>query len=369
MDSLRLLALDCPSMQPEELASGLSYLLDRAPSLPGTLAGALLVANPTAGGFTRPSYARQRHAELKTLKERAASLPVKTGRPKLELCLTKQPSHAGELARDFFAAARAKGLRDNEFRLVMPAGGDGTSHEVLSALMELPPDERRHYAVLRLPFGTGNDGSDGRDLLVCLGRLLGPCEAAAKAAILVTPKLAGGKGQIWSFNIASFGIDAYTVHMTNKFKTIFPGDFYKVWLDIAAVFYDLAWPSRVLGLKAYSAAGTLVRDFERALLLIAMGVSGNRQYGSNKRILPDEDNVCAISQMSLFRKLAVKGPLQNGGHKAFHEADLFSADRLVIDYPDRLLFQADGEVTRFEAGDFPIEMRRVSEAFFALCRE
>jgi len=60
-------------MHPEELAEGLSYLLDRAPALPGTLAGALLVANPNAGGFTRPSYSRRRHAELLELKARAAS--------------------------------------------------------------------------------------------------------------------------------------------------------------------------------------------------------------------------------------------------------------------------------------------------------
>jgi diacylglycerol kinase family enzyme len=180
------------------------------------------------------------------------------------------------------------------------------------------------------------------------------------------PNPQGGKSPTWSFNIASFGIDAYTAHMTNRFKTLFPGDFYKVMLDIAAVFYDLAWPTRVMGLKAYDETGAISRDFQRRLLLIAVGASGNRQYGSNKRILPDENNVCAISQMSLFRKLAVKGPLQNGGHKDFHEADLFSAARLVLEYSDRILFQADGEITRFEAVDFPLTMELVNGAYLAL---
>jgi len=352
-------------MQPEELAEGLSYILDRAPGLPARLAGALLVANPTAGGFTRPSYSRLRHAELLNLRGKASALPVQAGRPSLELYPTRQPAHAGELARDFFAAARKSGLRDQEFRLVMTAGGDGTSHEVLSALMELPDEERSHYTVLRLPFGTGNDGSDGRELLACLGRLLGPCASLPMTAIRVKPKAEGGKAPIWSFNIASFGIDAYTAHMTNKFKTAFPGDFYKLWLDIAAVFYDLAWPTHAIKLKASGKAG-MDREFERRLLLLAMGVSGNRQYGSNKRILPDEHNVCAISQMSLFRKLAVKGPLQTGGHKDFPEAELFSADHLVLDYPDRILFQADGEVSRFEATDFPTQVELVEGAYNCL---
>lgn len=353
-------------MQPEELAEGLSFLLDRAAGLPRRLAGALLVANPTAGGFTRPAYSKQRHAELVGLRERAASMPVRGGAPRLELGLTEKPAHAGELARLFYAAARAKGLREDEFRLVMAAGGDGTSHEVLSSIMELPTEERRHYAVLRLPFGTGNDGSDGRDLLACLGRLLGPCLATPMTAIRTSPAGAGGKAPIWSFNIASFGADAYIAHMTNRLKTVFPGDFYKLWVDLAAVFYDLAWPSRELGLKAFSAGGEPVREFRRRLLLLAIGASGNRQYGSNKSILPDENNVCAVSQMPLLRKLAVKGPLQSGGHKAFPEVELFSARRLVLDYADRILFQADGEITRFDAPDFPLTMELVNDAYLAL---
>jgi diacylglycerol kinase family enzyme len=354
-------------MQPEELAEGLSYLLDRAPALPRRLAGALLVANPTAGGFTRPSYARLRQAELHALKERAAGLPLRADAAPLELGMTTKPSHAAELAREFFAAARASGLREDEFRLVMPAGGDGTSFEVLGSLMELPPEERRHYAVLRLPFGTGNDGSDGRDLLSCLGRLLGPCIVSPRTAILATPRPEAGKRPIWSFNIASFGADAFIAHMTNKLKTVFPGDFYKLWVDLAAVFYDFAWPSREMGLKAFSAAGSVARDFRRRLLLLAIGASGRRQYGSNKAILPDDDNICAVSQMPLLRKLAVKGPLQRGAHKGFPEVDLFSATRLALDYSDRILFQADGEITRFEAGDFPIVIDLVPEAYQCLC--
>ncbi len=353
-------------MHPEELAEGLTFILDRAPSLPGRLAGALLVANPTAGGFTRPSYSKRRHAELLSLKAKADGLPLHGGVPGLELGLTVKAAHAAEIARDFFASARASGLRDGEFRLVMPAGGDGTSHEVLSALMDLPSEERKHYAVLRLPFGTGNDGSEGRDLLACLGRLLGPCVTSPMTAIRVTPAIGGGKRPVWSFNIASLGVDAFITHMTNKLKTVFPGDFYKLWVDLASVFYDLAWPSHELALKAYSKEGSLVRDFARRLLLIAIGASGHRQYGSNKSILPDDDNVCAISQMSLFRKLAVKGPLQNGGHKAFPEADLFSAARLVIEYPDAILFQADGESQRFEASDFPLAVDLMRDAYLCL---
>jgi diacylglycerol kinase family enzyme len=350
-------------MQPEELAEGLSYILDRAPSLPGRLVGALLVANPTAGGFMRPSYSRLRKAELAELRRDFSALPAQADRPPVRLCRTKQPAHGAEIAREFFAEARATGLREGELRLVMTAGGDGTSLEVLSALMELPVEERRHYAVLRLPFGTGNDGSDGRDLRVTLGRFKGPCVAVPGTAVLTSPNPAGGKAPIWAFNIASLGIDAYITLMTNRLKRIFPGDFYKLWVEIASVLYDFVWPSRELALKAYSAAGSLAREFRRRLLLVAIGASGRRQYGSNKSVLPDEDNVCAVSQMPLLRKLAVKGPLQKGTHRGIPEIDLFSASRLEIDYPDRILFQADGESSLFEPGDFPLRIELLPDAY------
>ncbi|MEI6875507.1 MAG: diacylglycerol kinase, partial [Spirochaetota bacterium] len=91
--------------------------------------------------------------------------------------------------------------------------------------------------------------------------------------------------------------------------------------------------------------------------------SGNRQYGSNKKILPGKENACFMPAMSMFRKLAVKGPIISGGHAAFPEVQLFSADRLVIEYPGPLLFQADGEVTRLEPEDFPLELRLVPSAY------
>ena len=353
-------------MHPEELAEGLSYILSRAPSLPGHLAGALLVANPNAGGFTRPSYSRRRHAELLALKTGFASLPALSGRPPLELCRTNKPTHASEIAREFFAAARASGLREGEFRLVVTAGGDGTSHEVLSALMELPIGERRHYAVLRLPFGTGNDGSDGRLLPESLGRFAAPCLLAPRTAILASPNPEGGKKPIWSFNIASLGADAFVAHMTNRLKNAFPGDFYKLWVDLASVFYDFLWPSRELALKAFSASGAIVREFAKPLLLLAMGASGHRQYGSNKPILPGDENVIAVSQIPLLRKLAIKGPLQKGEHQGIPEIEHFGAARLEIGYGDRVLFQADGEITRFDAEDFPLRMELVDEAYLSL---
>jgi len=352
-------------MRPEELASNINFLLDRSPAFPSGLASAILIANPTAGGFTRPSYERKRHAELEELAAQATALPARGSSTPLETRLTEGPGHAGKLARAFIASTR-EGVANREPRLIMTAGGDGTSLEVLSALMELPPAERDSYLVLRLPFGTGNDGSDGRDLKASLGRLLVASRPSPRSAIRVEPNPGGGKPHLWSFNIASLGADAFISDMTNRLKTVFPGDSYKLWVDVASVLYDIMWPTWPMKLRAFDADGNEIRCFDREILIMAFGASGRRQYGSNKSILPDDDNVCAINQMSLLRKLGVKGPIQKGAHRGMKEVELFSAARIVVAYGDRILMQRDGEVTRLSAADFPLEMEIVQDSYRTL---
>jgi diacylglycerol kinase family enzyme len=360
-------------MRPDELASNIEYLLARSPAFPSGLASAVLIANPTAGGFTRPAYERKRHAELEELAARAAGLPATNAPIGLDMRLTEGPGHAAELARSFLGSSREAGAlasaKNRENRapsLILTAGGDGTSLEVLSALMDLPPEERDSYLVLRLPFGTGNDGSDGRDLKTSLGRLLAPSRPSPRAAIRVEPNPGGGKQPLWSFNIASLGADAFISDMTNRLKSLFPGDSYKLWVDVASVLYDFLWPTWPMKLRAFDAGGDETRCFDREILILAFGASGRRQYGSNKSILPDDDNVCAISQMSLLRKLAVKGPIQKGLHRGMKEVELFRAAKIVVAYGDRILMQRDGEVTRLGAADFPLEMEIVPEAYRTL---
>jgi diacylglycerol kinase family enzyme len=349
-------------LNPDQLATELRYLLQRSPAAPGLPMEVELIANPAAGGFTRPSYARRRAAELAAIRVLASALPLRADPVQLRLHPTGRVGHATEIARTVFAEARGRGYPP-ALRVLMTAGGDGTALEAISALMDLPAAERARWLVLRLPLGTGNDGSEGRELGVALGRFLGSCAAVARPVLIATPNPSGGKAPIWSFNVASVGADAFICEMTNKLKSVFPGDSYKLMVDLAAVTYDFAWPA--LPMRVVASEGD-DRVIESGCLLLAMGVSGNRQYGSNKKILPSSENVCFIPKMSVFRKLAIKGPISDGGHAAFPEVQLFTAGRLVVDYPGPLLFQSDGEVTRLEVADFPLELCVLTGAYSVL---
>jgi diacylglycerol kinase family enzyme len=96
-----------------------------------------------------------------------------------------------------------------------------------------------------------------------------------------------------------------------------------------------------------------ITTFREKILLLAVGASGNRTYGSHKKILPDERNVCALRQMPLMRKLALKGLFNTGGHAAKPEAILFNAHRVEFQAEHPVLAQMDGETVLLRREDFP----------------
>jgi diacylglycerol kinase family enzyme len=340
-------------MSIQSFADRLSVLLKRSPLFPGRPIEAVLIANPRAGGFTR-KYVHERHLkELDGLEIRAAALPFRTAPTSLRLILTESPNHASKITRDL--ADQAAADRSGAEHLIIIAGGDGTGLEVLSTLFALPPEVREKFTVIRLPMGTGNDGSDARELPAALGRIIDPARIDRHTAIKVV-SANPGHGPWLAFNIASVGLDAYVCEMTNRLKGVFPGNSYKFWVDIASVFYEKTYRLTPSVLDLFDAAGAKTGSIEETLLIVAMGISGHRTYGSNKLILPDEDNVCAVKQMSFLRKIAIKDRITRGQHRAFPEVSLRSADRITIMNDCPLPMQLDGEVVRLDPSDFPLTM-------------
>jgi diacylglycerol kinase (ATP) len=61
---------------------------------------------------------------------------------------TVYPTHAIELARQ---------AAEEGYELIISAGGDGTAHEVINGLMQVPPERRPRLGIV--PLGSGNDFS------------------------------------------------------------------------------------------------------------------------------------------------------------------------------------------------------------------
>ena len=59
---------------------------------------------------------------------------------------TAYPTHATELARQ---------AAEEGYKLIIAVGGDGTVHEIINGLMQVPPEKRPMLGIV--PLGSGND--------------------------------------------------------------------------------------------------------------------------------------------------------------------------------------------------------------------
>jgi len=326
----------------------------------------LVIANPTAGGFVMRSRWKKCHQILEASRAAARENPLrKDCAPAMTAmspgCVpTERPGSAADITKALVDMAASTPL----FYLLITAGGDGTSLEALSVLYHAPAAVRARIAVLRLPMGTGNDGADSPDLARALDLLIQPSRIEYTPALHLIPApggpaargpaaSAGAKAPYLAFNILSVGLDAFVTHMTNKTKGKLPGDFYKLWVDIASLLYDRLYTVDFLDVRAVDEKGGEVRSFREKLLLLAVGASGHRTYGSQKKILPDSRNVCALRQMSLLRKLSLKDLFATGAHIDKPEATLFNAHRVEFSGSHPMLAQMDGETILLQREDFP----------------
>jgi diacylglycerol kinase family enzyme len=354
-------------MNLDDFAAAMGRICSRSLVAPGRPLRWTIIVNPTAGGFAIRSRWKRHHAALRSYEERAAANPLREdagpsrtaldadpGRDSLGrfgVVLTRGPGSAAATVRALLDEAAAAGQAP-PFNLLVAAGGDGTSLEALTALYSAPAAIRSNFGVLRLPMGTGNDGADGWDLETVLDRLIGPSKIEyTRATRLVTAN--PRKGPFLAFNILSVGLDAFVTHMTNKMKGRLPGDSYKLWIDVAALLYDRIYKVGPMDVSAYDETGRTVERFAGKVLLLAVGVSGRRTYGSRKKILPDDRNVCLVQQMPLFRKIALKGLFVSGEHSNKPESRLFTACRVEFRGGNLILAQMDGETALLEPEDFP----------------
>ncbi|MCL1992756.1 MAG: diacylglycerol kinase [Spirochaetes bacterium] len=324
---------------------------------PGRPLRVAVIANPRAGGFSISSRRKKHLKTLQEYREKSAANPKREMYGKNRLFLTDGKGAGKKAALQLIEEAAGN---EEPFYLVITASGDGTCHEVLSAVYGAAPHVRSNMAALRLPMGTGNDGTCSNNLAGALELLMNPVSLFYAPALRLTTAAGGplsaqhgGKATFLAFNILSVGADAFVTHMTNKMKGRLPGDSYKLWVDIAAVFYDILYKIDYFDLRALDDQNREVLSFRERLLLLAMGASGHRTYGAGKRILPDERNVCAVKQTHLFQKLVLKKLLMQGRLPESPNSINFSARRIEFSTKGPILAQTDGETVLLQDGDFP----------------
>ena len=345
----------------EKLSTFLAPVIAQCDLWNGKKIVVLYVVNPAAGGFTQEKKAKQNYLALENCYTACKDKLVKTEIAATHIYETKKKGHGKEI----ISLILEKVVQDEtqEF-LLITAGGDGTGLEIQTALFHAAKKSEKvrealekRLTLLRLPLGTGNDGTDGKTIEESLERLLQPAYFALQPAVSVYGQ--NNKDAPWyAFNIASIGIDAFITHMTNVSHKFMPGDFYKIWLDLACLFYEFKYPCGKAKIALFDEKGTEYCQLEEKILFCLLGVSGYRKYGSGQYILPNDENFSLAKKMSLFHKMFLKGKIKSGKHYFSDKLIFKKAQKICIDYNKTILVQMDGEVHELNKSDFPITMEK-----------
>ncbi len=309
-----------------------------------------LIVNPHAGFFKRKSTVGKQILELEA---RLEELRSRFPRRKVEINtvhFTEHAGHARKITEDILndEERASSGLE----HLLIGCGGDGTSNEICSTLVEAGTDVLTRLKLLRLPLGSGNDVADTHTFGDAYELILGSQHTEKTGALRISIR---GKASRYSFNIGSVGLDAYIAELTNRFKRAIPGHAYKALVDIGTLFYEQRVPPKPMDVRLSGSGGEVTI---KGLIpsMVVVGISGGRTYGGHMKVLPGTENVCVVDRMTIPEKIKNKKLFYVGRHGELPQVKFYTAHTVVIDYHGRIPLQLDGEIAWLTESDFPLTM-------------
>ena len=241
---------------------------------------------------------------------------------------TEYPVHATELARK---AAEAG------YSLVIAIGGDGTVHEVINGLMQVPPETRPRLGIV--PLGSGNDFAHS------IGIIGSPAETLKKIYI-GQPKqidvgvfdLGKGKREYYN-NTFGLGFDATVTIRTHRIKLLRGFLMYLVAvLQTITLNHDAPMMHITTDLESW--------DEETIMMVVCNGP----REGGGFLVAPGSDSsdgvlnyasVCHVSRLMMLRLIP---EVMKGTHGRFKQVRLGKVHTMQIKADKPITIHADGEV-------------------------
>jgi YegS/Rv2252/BmrU family lipid kinase len=241
---------------------------------------------------------------------------------------TVYPTHATELAHQ---------AGEQGYELVIAAGGDGTAHEVLNGLMQLPRERRPRLGVV--PLGSGNDfahaiGMDGAPLPALRQILTG----APKTIDIVRLQDNLGRVEYWG-NTLGIGFDATVTIRSRRFR-----QFSGFLIYLIAVIQTILLNHEAPRMQVQ----TDREQWEQELLMLVL-CNGGRE-GGGFRVCPgarlDDGRlnyvgIRRVSRPMMFRLLP---EVMRGTHGRFRQVRMGEFARLQVQADRPLYIHADGEI-------------------------
>ena len=316
------------------------FLLRRQTLYPLSYEGKRTALYHTGNGVTRVCTLRTREAAVqgKTLVivNPAARhgvtrdlVPVVTGlldgQVDYDLLVTDYPGHGRAAARD---------ARDYE--TVVAVGGDGTVHEVLNGLMQLPRDERPALALL--PTGSGNDYRRTLGISPNLSTAARQFVGGVRASVDV-----GLVNGIYFANSVAVGLDARVTAKAAELKTTTGWSGILLYLRALMIVLFRQFHSHPVRLSIDGAA-----PVDRDLLLVA--ATNGPTYGGGFKITPHACNDDGLLDICIIDKVSLPGALMRlpfvvvGHHGWMRPATLERHTSVRIESPVPVEGQIDGEI-------------------------
>jgi len=240
---------------------------------------------------------------------------------------TVYPSHATELARQ---------AAEEGFELLISVGGDGTTHEVINGLMQVPAERRPRLGIV--PVGTGNDFAGN------VGMKTEPAEAM-RQVFTGKPKLidialieSGTRKEYWD-NTLGIGFDAKaTIHSHNV--PVLSGFPVYLWAAIRTIMMD-----HDPALISFESDQESWQD-ENLLIVLCNGP----REGGGFYVAPDAKvddgwlDYAAITNVSRPMMFRLLPEVMNGTHGRFPQVRVNKFKKVKISSDRPLVIHTDGEI-------------------------
>jgi hypothetical protein len=233
---------------------------------------------------------------------------------------------AAEIAAEI-REENGRGSKDPADYFVITLCTDAAYKEVLGEFLELPADICKRLTLFRLPLGMGDGGADIRVLTSAVRILLEG--GRRKELSFLKVNLRGGKV-----------LNAFTLLSYERMRRTPP------------LFIEL------------HSAGRDKKTLRGRFILLALGAAGRQICGDGKRILPDDNNFCAVREVG--DKQILQKLLREGKHPGFPGVESEKVDSLRLMCSGSIRLRIDGEDCRLKPEDFPCEIEIVSSPLWVL---
>lgn len=351
------------------------------------------IVNSKAGCFTNKRVSKQYYKlfynkNQEILSDKPCALSVN-----YEIFQTEYQNHATELTKNVIKSIEEFYNENTEY-IIVTCGGDGTSLEVQTALYDeyirlkdTTPHIMSQLCILRLPLGTGNDGTDGNfinqtfallqsgliysnsKVLVAHTEKHPPMDTIKNANKFLSRFCTFQANSPWyAFNIASVGLDAFVNFVTNTVKSRFPGNLYHLCIPLSGLFYGRVFEWGNSSIKLFHNADDTepFDSYDEQFTIAVMGASGHRTYGGGHKVLPTHNNVCIAIRVNIPRLIRDNKSFAEGTHVGTDIGNMFNADKIEINYDKPLMLQCDGECYILCKEHFPLTIEKRDSGFRVL---